>query len=144
MKTLANIAGVLSLIAAPLYRANAAGAIAGPGMAGSAGTEAKVVLWASNPLRKVFRGNPPPEKADTEGAFLEALRNEYEPAQICIRSLGFRGPVRTKTNPLLERAGGNSKEFAQLVKDLSGSEEDPESFYQIRHRLLLELNRLSQ
>ena len=30
---------------------------------------------------------------------------------------------------LLERAGGNSKEFAQLVKGLSGSEEDPKSFY---------------
>ena len=45
---------------------------------------------------------------------------------------------------MLKAAGGDSKEFAQLVKDLSESEQDPKSFYQIRHRLLLELNRLSQ
>ena len=45
---------------------------------------------------------------------------------------------------LLKKAGGNSRKFVQQVKDLSGSEQDPESFYQIRHQLLLELNRLSQ
>jgi len=46
---------------------------------------------------------------------------------------------------LLEELGGDSRKFAQMIKDLDTSPEaDPERFSQVRHQLLLELNRLSQ
>ena len=46
---------------------------------------------------------------------------------------------------LLEKAGGDSQKFCQqLVKGLSDCEKDPERFYQVRHQLLLDLNRLFQ
>ena len=46
---------------------------------------------------------------------------------------------------LLKEAGGDSQKLCeQLVKGLSDCEKDPERFYQVRHQLLLDLNRLSQ
>jgi len=45
---------------------------------------------------------------------------------------------------LLKKAGGNSRKFVRQVNDLSGSKWDPKRFYQIRHKLLLELKRLSK
>ncbi len=65
----------------------------------------KVVLWASNPLDKIFQDSPIPKKVNTKGVFIEALRNEYEPAQVCITSTGYQGPVRIKVNPLVHLSG---------------------------------------
>jgi len=65
----------------------------------------KVVLWASNPLAKIFQDSPIPKKVNSKGVFIEALRNEYEPAQFCITSSNYQGPVRIKVNPLVHRSG---------------------------------------
>lgn len=69
------------------------------------GSKDKVVLWASNPLEKIFKDSPLPNKVNTKGVFLEALRNEYEPAQVCITSSDYQGPVRIKINPLVHLSG---------------------------------------
>ncbi len=65
----------------------------------------KVVLWASNPLEKIFQDSPIPKRVNTKGVFIEALRNEYEPAQVCITSSDYKGPVRIKVNPLVHLSG---------------------------------------
>ncbi len=65
----------------------------------------KVVLWASNPLEKIFQDSPIPKKVNTKEVFIEALRNEYEPAQFCITSSDYQGPVKIKVNPLVHLSG---------------------------------------
>ena len=65
----------------------------------------KVVLWPSNPLAKIFQNSPIPKKINSKGVFIEALRNEYEPAQFCITSSDYQGPVRIKVNPLVHLSG---------------------------------------
>ncbi len=67
--------------------------------------QVKVVLWASNPLEKIFQDSLPPEKINTKAVSIEALRNEYEPAQVCITSRGYQGPVRIRVGPLVHLSG---------------------------------------
>jgi hypothetical protein len=105
LKTVSIIVGILMVVAGPLYSEDVMGVNASTKTGGWAASEDKVVLWASNPLEKIFRGTPPPKEADTNGVSLEALRNEYEPAQVCISSHDFKGPVRVKVNPLIHRSG---------------------------------------
>ena len=105
LRTVAIIASVLVVAAGPLYGEDAMGVTASTEAEGWAASEDKVVLWASNPLEKIFRGTPPPREADTKRVFLEALRNEYEPAQVCISSHDFRGPVRVRVSPLIHLSG---------------------------------------
>jgi len=105
LRTVPIIASVLVVAAGPLYSEDAAIVIASAEAGGWAASKDKVVLWASNPLEKIFRETPPPKEADTKGVFLEALRNEYEPAQVCISSHDFQGPVRTKVSPLIHLSG---------------------------------------
>jgi hypothetical protein len=69
------------------------------------GSKNRVALWASNPLIKIFKDSLLPEKVNTEGVCIEALRNEYEPAQVCISSYDFQGAVRIKVNPLIHLSG---------------------------------------
>jgi hypothetical protein len=105
LKTFSIIVGILMAVSNPLHSADARKATAAADTESWADSEDKVVLWASNPLEKIFRGTPPPKEADTKGVSLEALRNEYEPAQVCISSHDFKGPVRVKVNPLIHRSG---------------------------------------
>lgn len=79
-----------------------------------AGGKDKVVLWASNPLVKIFKDSLLSEKADTRGISIEACRNEYEPAQVGISSYDFQGPVRIKVNPLSHLSG------KYVISDVTG------------------------
>lgn len=65
----------------------------------------KVVVWVSHPLVKVFRDEVLAGKINTEAISIEACRNEYEPAQICITSWEYRGPVRVSATPLVHSSG---------------------------------------
>jgi hypothetical protein len=67
-------------------------------------TKDQIVFWASNPLVKIFQNTPAPQ-ARSKGVFIEALRNEYEPAQVCITSAGYQGPVSVKVSPLVHHSG---------------------------------------
>lgn len=62
-------------------------------------------LQAVNPLVKVFQQMPLAEGEGEAVVKIEALRNEYEPAQICITSVDYAGPVRFAISPL-RRADG--------------------------------------
>lgn len=72
------------------------------------GSKKKVVVWASNPVTKIFKDAVLPEGInikDTKEVFIEACQNEYEPAQVCISSYDYRGPVQVKINPLIHTSG---------------------------------------
>ena len=60
----------------------------------------RIVVWDSNPLVRIPMDEPPPAVDGRNAVSIEALRNEYEPAQICISSLDYEGPVQVGATPL--------------------------------------------
>lgn len=67
-----------------------------------------ITVWAANPLDKVFTNTPVPPQANTRVVTVDALRNEYEPAMICVTSNGYAGPLKASVTPLVHKNGSYS------------------------------------
>lgn len=66
----------------------------------AASEQTGVLVWVSNPLIKVFKDTLPPQSPTAQEVSIVACRNEYEPAQICVSSYDYQGPVRVRVSPL--------------------------------------------
>ncbi len=73
-----------------------------------AGSRDRIVAWAGDPGVKVFRDTLLPETARTDGVELEAVRNSYEAAVVCVSSFDYAGPLRATASPLVSADGGAS------------------------------------
>lgn len=70
------------------------------------GSKDRIVAWAGDPGVKVFRDTLFPETARTDGVELEACRNSYEAAVVCVSSFDYAGPLRATVGPLTHADGG--------------------------------------
>lgn len=68
-------------------------------------TWAETVVWPVSPLAKVFRDGNPPERVGTGTIHMEAAANEYEPAQLAVRSSSPLKGLRTTCAPLTSEDG---------------------------------------
>ena len=73
-----------------------------------AGHRDRLVAWAGDPQVKVFRDSLLPEVCATGGLRMEACRNTYEAAVVCVSSFDYTGPLRVAVTPLTQRGGGRA------------------------------------
>ena len=74
---------------------------------GAAVTPAETVVWPVSPFEKVFRDTTPPEGATPKSDVIRigAAANEYEPAQVAIRSTTPLKGMKVATGPLTSENG---------------------------------------
>lgn len=70
------------------------------------GNRDRIVAWTGDPQVGVFRDTLLPETARTDGVQLEACRNSYEAAVVCVSSFDYAGPLRATVSPLANVDGG--------------------------------------
>ncbi len=71
-----------------------------------AGSRDRIVAWAGDPQVGVFSDTLLPETAGTDGVQLEACRNSYEAAVVCVSSFDYAGPLSATVSPLAHVDGG--------------------------------------